>query len=603
MSHTSDEPAQLWSALAPLLAGQPRMRVSTDRGKSYPQKYERNLTSALPSNPAAVRIYGKDGTCAAIFLDFDSSVAGTDWVEADVRAVQTWLHNFGARWIDDYSPNGGHHVYIPLAQRLPFGDARTFVEALGNRLRTLDKTPHQNLHHGCMRTPGSPHKIRGEHQKLAMSLSLAYDVARRPNSAEVWESLRADLAEEIAAVRTLRLEVARSPTAHTVVQSTSPGNMSRAMLDIARTGDYDSIRYASDSEARQGVITGAAAAGLSMTDVQQRMHQGIWPGLASFYARYPSRHRTKALHRDWQKAIFHLKANQGTKQGNSNVRRSPTSQPNTQGAVLQGCDSAVPGSESEHRYIRTWRNALALREHRYVGSRNGMARRMVLRAIGQAAHLTGSRFVEFGDRSLAVATGLDHTTVGSHLRALRRENDSLITLVERGRGTHGDQYMLTIPDEIEDSSAIRSWRSGKIHALRPVFRELGMPAAFAYEALEMSSTSLSTTEMVNHTGMSRTAVTEALQILAAWNLIERRANLRWEVCPGTSLHAVAEYLGVMEAVVEQLHRYRIERQYWHEWLAKNIAPVGALPSPDDDYPWWEFEPPDDFTLVDMALAG
>lgn len=71
---TSDSSAAAsWAALAPLLAGQPRVRLSRDGGKSYPQKHERDLTEGLPTSPAAVRIFGKDGTCRAIFLDFDSS--------------------------------------------------------------------------------------------------------------------------------------------------------------------------------------------------------------------------------------------------------------------------------------------------------------------------------------------------------------------------------------------------------------------------------------------------------------------------------------------------------------------------------------------------
>ncbi|MCU1530439.1 MAG: hypothetical protein JWO49_10, partial [Arthrobacter sp.] len=158
---STHSPAQAWAALAPILAGQPRVRLSRDAGKTYPQKHERTLTETLPSLPAAVRIFGKDGTCAAIFLDFDSSVAGVDRVEADVRAIQTWLHSCGARWIEDYSPNGGRHVYVPLEKRVTFSEARDLVEALGNRYRSLDKTPHQNLLHGCMRTPGSPHKREG----------------------------------------------------------------------------------------------------------------------------------------------------------------------------------------------------------------------------------------------------------------------------------------------------------------------------------------------------------------------------------------------------------------------------------------------------------
>ncbi|HEX9228741.1 MAG TPA: MarR family transcriptional regulator, partial [Arthrobacter sp.] len=367
-------PAEAWAALAAILAGQPRVRLSRDGGKTYPQKHERALTEALPTFPAAVKIFGKDGTCAAIFLDFDSSVAGVDWVQADVRAVQTWLHNCGARWIEDYSPNGGRHIYIPLAQRVTFSEARDLVEALGTRYRTLDKTPHQNLLHGCMRTPGSPHK-RGGHQQLAMSLSMAYDIARRPNSGTVWTAMNADLAGEIGAVRALRLEQTFTPAAAEAPKLQHPaGRMSRVMQLMAQTGLYDSNRYASDSDARQAIITGAAAAGLELTDVERRMMQGTWPGLASFYARYASRHRVPALRRDWLNAVRYLSKDQGSRDGKNNDRRSPTSQPITQPPAIQG-NSISSNPETEHRFIRTWSNALRLKEHGYTDSRTGLARR------------------------------------------------------------------------------------------------------------------------------------------------------------------------------------------------------------------------------------
>jgi DNA-binding transcriptional ArsR family regulator len=595
-------PARAWAALAPLLAGQPRVRLSRDAGKTYPQKHERALTEALPTFPAAVRIFGKDGTCAAIFLDFDSSVAGVDWVEADVRAVQTWLHSCGARWIEDYSPNGGRHVYIPLEKRVTFSEARDLVEALGNRHRSLDKTPHQNLLHGCMRTPGSPHK-RGGHQQLAMSLSMAYDIARRPNRLSVWDAMKADLAGEIAAVRALRLGQSFKPAATEAPRGLHlTGRMSRAMQQMALTGLYDANRYASDSDARQAVVTGAAAAGMELTDVERRMMQGIWPGLASFYARYASRHRIPALKRDWVKAVEYLNKKPASKAGMNNARISPTSPPNTQPLGLQEI-SVSSNPQAEHRFIRTWRNALKLREHAYAESRAGLARRMVLRALGEAAHMTASRFIEFGDRSIAVATGLDHTTVGSHLRALRTENGPLVTLVEQGRGTKGDLYMLTVPEEVKTAAEDLSWRKGKIHALRPVFRELGLPAAFVYEALEHSP-GLATAEIVKATRLSRTAVSEALEVLAAWNMVARDPVRAWSVVAATSLKELAEHFGVLEAVATQLHKYRIERILWKEWLSKNVNTVAEMLSPGEDYPWEMFEgPPDDWALADMAFTS
>lgn len=595
-------PAEAWAALAPILAGQPRVRLSKDAGKTYPQKHERALTEALPSFPAAVRIFGKDGTCAAIFLDFDSSVVGVDWVEADVQALQTWLHSFGARWIEDHSPNGGRHVYIPLAKRVTFTEARDLVEALGTRYRTLDKTPHQNLLHGCMRTPGSPHK-RGGHQELAMSLSMAYDIARRPNTAAVWEAMTADLAGEINAVRALRLEQTfSSVTEDAPVIKHPAGRMSRAMQIMAQTGIYDTNRYASDSDARQAILTGAAAAGLELVDVERRMMQGTWPGLASFYARYASRHRVPALRRDWINAVSYLSKNPAKDEGNNNVRRYPTSRPNTQPPALEGLNPISSNPDAEHRFIRTWRNALRIREVNYQESRTGLARRMVLRALGQAAHMSASRFIEFGVRSIAVATGLDHTTVALHLKALRSEKDPLITLVEEARGTKGDLYMLTVPEELKTAAEDASWQKGKIHALRPAFRELGLPAAFVYEALEHSP-SMPIAEVVRITRLSRSAVNEALEILVAWNLVARNAGKFWTVVASTSLKQLAEHLGVLEAVTVQLKRYQQDRIIWREWLAKNVNTVAELLSPGEDYPWHEFEgPPDEWALADIAFS-
>ncbi|HEX9229325.1 MAG TPA: helix-turn-helix domain-containing protein, partial [Arthrobacter sp.] len=194
------------------------------------------------------------------------------------------------------------------------------------------------------------------------------------------------------------------------------------------------------------------------------------------------------------------------------------------------------------------------------------------------------------------------TTVALHLKALRSEKDPLVTLVEEGRGTKGDLYMLTVPEELKTAAEDASWQKGKIHALRPAFRELGLPAAFVYEALEHSPT-MPTAEIVRVTRLSRTAVNEALEILAAWNLVARNAGRAWSVVASTSLKQLAEHLGVLEAVAAQLQRYKADRIIWREWLAKNVNTVAELLSPGEDYPWEEFEgPPDDWSMADIAFS-
>ena len=185
---------------------------------------------------------------------------------------------------------------------------------------------------------------------------------------------------------------------------------------------------------------------------------------------------------------------------------------------------------------------------------------------------------------------------------MRIENNPLVTLVEQGRGTKGDLYMLTIPEEMKTAAKDITWRKGKIHALRPVFRELGLPAAFVYEALEHSP-GLSTAEIVTLTRLSRTTVSEALEVMAAWNLIARDTTRVWSVVVTTSLKELAEHFGVLEAVAAQLQRYRIERILWKEWLSKNVNTVAELLSPGEDYPWEAYEgPPDEWALADMAFT-
>ncbi len=104
----------------------------------------------------------------------------------------------------------------------------------------------------------------------------------------------------------------------------------------------------------------------------------------------------------------------------------------------------------------------------------------VLRSVTMAAHLTGSRQVEFGCRSLSLACGMDPTTVARHLRELDAEDDPLIGCIERRRGLRRDLYELIIPAAAQSTPRNRAWPAGKAHGLRPAFRALGAPPALTY---------------------------------------------------------------------------------------------------------------------------
>ena len=85
-----------------------------------------------------------------------------------------------------------------------------------------------------------------------------------------------------------------------------------------------------------------------------------------------------------------------------------------------------------------------------------------------------------------------------------------------------------------------SWPAGKLHALRPVFRELGHCAAVVYEALEQSGGRPQRSfDLTGATGLSRRAVYQALETLAAWHLVQP-GDGRWTLVAGTSLQLLAE---------------------------------------------------------------
>lgn len=119
-----------------------------------------------------------------------------------------------------------------------------------------------------------------------------------------------------------------------------------------------------------------------------------------------------------------------------------------------------------------------------------------------------------------------------------------------------------------------------MHALCPAFRELGLAAAAIYEALETSNGPMSSFDAAQIAGIGRSAVFEALETLAAWNLVRPDGCGRWHVVATTCLGRLAEAWGVTDAIRQRVARHRAEK----------VAYRRALRIPDDLFP-------------DLVLAG
>lgn len=556
------------------------MRVSHDGGRTYPRRREVDVTAQLPNQPAAVLIYDLAGAARTFCIDLDTSRGGRAAVSADLDAVTRLLEQAGALWFSDESPNGGVHVYVPLATPAPFPEAAALARGLAAVLPTMDPLPMLNIDSGCIRPPGGRHKTGG-HQRLHGSLTAAYQATQTRTSDAAWRRLVDEHAERPQTAP----EAIPGSVAATVTQLRPRGRHSApddAYQAIARTGDYDRARYSSPSEARQAVVWACVATGWDFKDLVLRVENGTWPGLAAMYGRYNRRNHRAALTRDWHSAVAFEKRRRETTQVEP-VRVGTTRGPKTHAG-------------RGYQHVRTWLNAVDLVFDQ--DRRDDLAARAVLYALAEAAHKAGSEVIEFGNRALAIATGLNQATVGKVLRRLLEEEDPLIDLVTPASGVRAHGYVLTIPDNRLEVAEERPWRKGKITAVPAAFRELGLPATFAYAALKQADSPVSGHELAHDARLGVQTTYDALQVLVAFGLAKRTPA--GYVLGPANLQLLAERFGVLEQIRDQLDRYREERRAWWAVLGivrlvdhgQTLGRYGPAPPPPPD-------PYETYTLLDM----
>ena len=570
-SRDSDSRRAEW-VLAPLIAGQPAYRVGRWIGARFQYPRPRTplrITKTLPVEPAAVMVHDVDGSVRTLCLDLDTSKARKAVVDDDATRLGALLTTAGLTFVEDRSPSGGRHVYVPLQEPITAAEARELVEALMLRAPSLDPGPHQNVTDGCIRVPGSAHK-RGGHQILITPLSEAYDVLIRRNPATDLAALRAKLAPELYRVQQAKQRAkTRAKAATTAPQTaTSPDDAQPVRADsplraVARTGLYDTNRYASDSEARMAVLNHFAACKWTVEQVRA--------GLTAQYAGLTALYGDKAerlLPIEWAKAQAWTTAKPTSQKGErTHARINDTSLTKLTGG------SQPPGTHAIHQLVNDIENVLyaVLDQRCKTYGRTSHSLRLLLRAVLAYMRTTQNNLLDVGCRTFAVALGKDHATIARLLPVLEKASEGILIRVQRGRGRNADIYLVQLPQHFEQLARELTWRKGKIHAIRPVFRVLGDVAALSYEAIERGRHSPTTAELVRSTGISRTALTDALTHMETLHMI-RRHHGRWEIVATTGLQELADRLGATEDRQEQITRYRKERAAWHAWLDRHLAP-------------------------------
>ena len=172
-------------------------------------------------------------------------------------------------------------------------------------------------------------------------------------------------------------------------------------------------------------------------------------------------------------------------------------------------------------------------------------------------------------RSLSLSLPVQPSTVSRVLADLREEEDPWLVLVREAKGTRADLYELRIPARHAERAEVAELPRGKVHALRPVFRELGVVAALVFEAIERGAPSTETARV--RAAVSRSAAYEALELLTAWGLVERDAQGRLLAVP-ERLGEVAERVGAALVVGLLVERFAAERRVWLERLSRHRVP-------------------------------
>lgn len=566
-------PDDLWAWFSPAIAAQPVVRISRN-WREYREKWERRLDPRhRPEQPAAVRTYDQAGQTRCVVFDLDAKKPGQrGTVLRDCTRIAAWLSEAGCAYFIDESPSGGRHVYVPLDHAREHGEIAPLLKALrsGGFLPTLDPGPMANLTQGCIRPPGATHKSGG-HQRLVTELHTAAATLAQRTTRAAWDALTAMLPTEPVTNDDIRATLAAVP------EGARPGRplpLRPYFARMAVTGEYDTARYASPSQARGAIVLHAVGRGWGATDIRTEVEAGRWPGLVRLYEdKYRSYAATalfgrgEQVHGDIRRAQEHLAANP--------LRKSLTSAPRPR--------RGLPAHETR-MHLRRWYAAveLALADHRW-NSRASYGRENVLTALASAARQVQAVEVEYGARHLSYTGGavLDWSSVAMHLRALREEEDPFILLVEADRGVGADVYELVIPARYRDRLPPDDELPALPRGIHPVFGQLSLPAYRLWTALNAARRPVKAAEVAEAAHMPVRTAWGILAELEIHHLASRGGGGTWR--PGRrSLDRVARDLGVPARLRKLVDTWRLERDAWR--IAIGMAPRELPPARNVAWP-------------------
>jgi len=527
------------------------------------------VAGAQPGTPWAVHLADTQGRFRLLCADLDAKPSA-DAAAADAVRLSSFLSDLGIQHLMCASgPTGGRHVWLGLRESVDAEMVSALAYLLKAWLPTLDVAPLVNPASGCVRPPGSPHRLGGVSQVIAGSARALTDAT--VTLAEV-HALMSRLAQHVHPVLPSAAPRQRHPVAEGNGMPFLPGakrplsTRCRALLATPPTGDLSAVLWR--------VLCGAAAARWRFADIAAIADA---PGLehartlCAGTSRVPRPARGPAspmavLRRQWTRAVL-------------TVADLAPGQPEEQTDASFDMRAEVVAA-----IVRTVQRRADATPGRWGGSRAGLAQRRILDALC-LFHLQGVRAdeVEADIRRLALACGLDRETARRSLLALAA--DGWISRTRSAAGRRGARWTIdpggvvhtrvsgllsqADPRPAGTGPALRTALineladrlHGSAHDAFATAGGLGLEAGSLYGRLADRLDTLQCSQLL---GWSMDKTTRVLDRLGSAGLIEWRGYC-WTRAIG-ELDRVAADLGTEGVGRRRAVLYSLERALWAWWL-------------------------------------
>lgn len=538
------------------------------------------ISGPAPERPWAIHLADAAGRFRLLGFDLDPRAGAA--VEEDAARLLELLREAGAgpAVVCRSGPAGGMHVWLALRTPAPAALVAALGRALRGQLVSFDATPLLNPHTGCLRPPGSPHRLAGS------STLVTGDLAALTKPTTTSEHLQALLvlldASENRADRRSRdhqPKLPRDRAGHRYLPGDRRPLPAAAAMALARpvtaTDDASTVLWQ--------VLIGAVRARYRLEDLQRLLHDpAAAPGLEHARsarvgpqraARSVPEQRQRLAHQ-WERAVTHVLERAGElgdrdEPGDAQVRLSD---------VLARVDAAQSRARAAaHRWARP----------------GGATDRRVLDALCLVTLQALSPVIDLDIRRLGEICGISRETARRCLGRLSA--DGWVQLVTPSHGPDAASWALPpSPAALENTpggestaevqqgvsqavtrpSGARDRRSAWLRTLaarldvqaHDVFTPrpgLGQHAGRVYAGLHHGPTPVAS--LVQQLGYTRERTVQLLERLKVAGLVRHEPGTGWRRTR-RSRDRVAGELTVAGTLQRRRRRHALERELWSWWL-------------------------------------